>query len=155
MTGVLVVLDESGKAIGQGLALARELGQRAVGLFVYERGWNVYIGHDWLSGSNARATFLEYVEEHEKAAEAELKARFLAEAQAAGVEARFEAVCCDDLEHLTDAVIREAREGGYGHIVCADPLVRGLSPRRGGTKALVRDAPCPVVLAGRAVVAAA
>ena len=155
MTGVLVVLDESGKAIGQGLALARELGQTVTGLFVYERGWNVYIGHDWLSGSNARATFLEYVEEHEKAAEAELQARFLAEAQAAGVEARFEAICCDDLEHLTDAVIREAREGGYGHIVCADPLTRGLSQRRGGTAALLRGAPCPVVLAGRAVVAAA
>ena len=63
MTGVLVVLDESGKAIGQGLALARQLGQTAVGLFVYERGWNVYIGHDWLLGSNARATFLGYIED--------------------------------------------------------------------------------------------
>ena len=154
MTGVLVVLDESGKAIGQGLALARELGQSATGLFVYERGWNVYIGHDWLSGSNARATFLEYVEEHEKAAQADLEARFLAEARVAGVDARFEAVCCDDLEHLTDAVLREAREGGYGHIVCADPLTRGLSQRRGGTKALVRAAPCPVVLAGQTVAAA-
>ena len=154
MTGVLVVLDESGKAIGQGLTLARELGQGITGLFVYARGWNVYIGHDWLSGSNARATFLEYVEEHEKAAEVELKARFLAEAQAAGVEARFEAICCDDLEHLTDAVIREAREGGYARIVCADPLTRGLSQRRGGTAALMRGAPCPVVLAGQTVVAA-
>ena len=75
-------------------------------------------------------------------------------AQAAGVDARFEAICCDDLEHLTDAVLREAREGGYGHIVCADPLTRGLSQRRGGTKALVRAAPCPVVLAGQTVAAA-
>jgi nucleotide-binding universal stress UspA family protein len=153
VSGVLVVLDESGQAIARGVALARERGESVTGLFVYERGWNVYIGHDWLSGSNARATFLEYVEEHEKAAEAELKARFLAEAAAAGVAARFEAICCDDLEHLTDAVIRQAREGGYAQIVCADPLTRGLSLRRGGTAALLRGAPCPVVLAGQAVAA--
>ena len=151
MSGVLVVLDESGRAIAEGLRLARERGESVTGLFVYERGWNVYIGHDWLSGSNARATFLEYVEEHEQAAEADLRARFLA--AAGDTPATFTAICCDDLEHLTDAVIREARESGASLIVCADPLVRGLSERRGGTAALVRGAPCPVALVGQALAA--
>lgn len=153
MSGVLVVLDESGRAIEEGLSLARQRGESVTGLFVYERGWNVYIGHDWLSGSNARATFLEYVEEHEQAAERDLRARFLAAATAGGVPATFAAICCDDLEHLTDAVIREAAQGGYSLLVCADPLVRGLSQRRGGTAALVRGAPCPVALVGRALAA--
>ena len=52
-----------------------------------------------------------------------------------------------------DAVIREARESGASLIVCADPLVRGLSQRRGGTAALVRGAPCPVALVGQALAA--
>jgi nucleotide-binding universal stress UspA family protein len=151
VSGVLVVLDESGRAIEEGVRLARERGEPVTGLFVYERGWNVYIGHDWLSGSNARATFLEYVEEHEQAAERDLRARFLAAAD--DVPATFAAICCDDLEHLTDAVIREARERGASLMVCADPLVRGLSERRGGTKALVRGAPCPVALVGQALAA--
>lgn len=150
MSGVLVVLDEPGRAIEEGVRLAGERGESVTGLFVYERGWNVYIGHDWLSGSNARATFLEYVEEREREAEAMLKSRFLAEAAAAGVTARFETVCCGDLEHLTDAVLREAREGGYRRIVCAAPLTRGLSERRDGTRALVRGAPCPVTLVAEA-----
>mgnify|MGYP000909599568 CR=1 FL=1 len=153
MSGVLVVLDESGRAIEEGLKLARERGESATGLFVYERGWNVYIGHDWLSGSNARATFLEYVEEHERAAEAALARRFLAVAEAAGVAATFAAVCRDDLEHLADAVIREAGQGGYDLIVCPDPLARGLAQRQGGTAALVRGAPCPVRLVGQALAA--
>ena len=154
MSGVLVVLDESGRAIAEGLRLARERGESVTGLFVYERGWNVYIGHDWLLGSNARATFMEYIEEHEQAAEADLRARFLAAAAAAGdVPADFAAICCNDLEHLTDAVIREAKERGASLIVCADPLVRGLSQRRGGTAALVRGAPCPVALVGQALAA--
>jgi len=104
VSGVLVVLDESGRAIAEGLRLARERGESVTGLFVYERGWNVYIGHDWLLGSNARATFMKYIEEHEQAAEADLRARFLAAAAAdavtasqGGVSADFVAICCNDL----------------------------------------------------------
>jgi len=153
VSGVLLVLDESGRAIEEGLILARERGESATGLFVYERGWNVYIGHDWLSGSNARATFLEYVEEHERAAEAALESRFLAAAKEAGVPATFTAVCSDDLEHLADAVIREAGQGGHTLIVCPDPLTRGLSERQGGLRELMRGAPCPVRLVREAVAA--
>ena len=73
---ILVVLDGNAGTLDEAAGLARERGASLTGLFVREAGWNDYLGHDWLSGSNARSGFLDYVADQERDLEAAVTESF-------------------------------------------------------------------------------
>ena len=55
-------------AVEQALRLARERGATLNALFVIDATWEMFTGHDWLSGCNARIGFLDYMLSQEEEA---------------------------------------------------------------------------------------
>ncbi|EKD40082.1 MAG: UspA protein, partial [uncultured bacterium] len=58
---ILLALDDNPRALTQALQLARERGATLNALFVIDATWEMFTGHDWLSGCNSRIGFLEYM----------------------------------------------------------------------------------------------
>jgi hypothetical protein len=118
---------------------AREKKAFLTGLFVLDATWNDYIGHDWLSGSNARAGFLDYVK-NEELGEAERTIR------------KFEA-CAAGLPHavkvapgrVPEEICRELTNG-YDCLVISYPFRRGLEHMRNPLPKILKACDCAVLL---------
>lgn len=140
MMKILLALDSSTKAVEEAVRIARERNASLTGMFVLDATWNEYIGHDWLSGSNARAGFLDYVKGEEQL-EAERALR------------EFEA-CASEIPHesktvagrVPDEVCRELNAGGYDLLVIAHPFRRGLESMRDPLPKILKGSSCPVLL---------
>jgi nucleotide-binding universal stress UspA family protein len=132
---ILVVLDGNAGTLDEAVRLTRERGASLTGLFVREAGWNDYLGHDWLSGSNARSGFLDYVADRERELEKAVTASF--PERATGLPASLKIAA----GRVAEEIVAEARRG-YDLIVCSNPLTRGLEIVRDGAAVLARDAPC-------------
>ena len=73
---ILLVIDDFPGAAEAALGLARDKGAELTALFVLDASWNDYLGSDWLSGSNSRGGFLEYVRDLEVKEESKAEAAF-------------------------------------------------------------------------------
>ena len=136
---ILLALDASTRAMDEAARLARERSASLTALFVLDAGWNVYIGHDWLSGSNARAGFLDYVKEEEgKAARAALDEFGR---RAAGVDHQVKTAAGE----VTDEILAELAAGGYDLLVMAAPFRRGLEVVRDAAGTVLRRAKADVL----------
>ena len=139
---LLLALDDgpgARRAVDEAIRIAREQGATLDALFVIDATWDVFTGHDWLSGCNSRIGFLEYMQGLEEKAAAETAHAFL--------ERR------GDLpgELLTAPgdvvdVVREHAARGYDLLVLSNPFTRGLEVMRDAVAKLTRDAPCDVLL---------
>ncbi len=139
---LLLALDDgpgARRAVDEAIRIAREQGATLDALFVIDATWDVFTGHDWLSGCNSRIGFLEYMQGLEEKAAAETARAFL--------ERR------GDLpgELLTAPgdvvdVVREHAARGYDLLVLSNPFTRGLEVMRDAVAKLARDAPCDVLL---------
>jgi nucleotide-binding universal stress UspA family protein len=136
---ILVALDSSEKTIDEAVRFAKEKDASLTGIFVLDATWNEYIGHDWLSGSNARAGFLDYVK-NEETLEAE---RMLRE-----FEARTSAVAQESKTvagRVPDEICRELA-AGYDLLIMSYPFKRGLEVVRDPLPKILKGSTCSVLL---------
>jgi nucleotide-binding universal stress UspA family protein len=139
---ILVALDDSVRAAQKALDLARLERAELTVLFVLDATWNVYLGHDFLSGSNARSGFLEWARDQEAAEESRIEAAFRALAgdtpftwkSAAG--------------RVTDEILKEAARG-YDLLVVSNPFRRGLEIVRDAPAEILKGAACSVLFVRR------
>lgn len=136
---ILLVIDDFSGAAEAALGLARDKGVELTALFVLDASWNDYLGSDWLSGSNSRGGFLEYVRDLEVKEEGKAEAAFRAFAGPTPFTWKSPA------GWVTDEILKEAATG-YDLIVLSNPLRRGLEVVREGVEAVTRKAPCDVLL---------
>ena len=133
---LLLALDDSARAMDEAVRLASERGAGLTALFVLDAGWSVYIGSDFLLGSHARGDFLEYTRDDELAQERATVGAFEERARAAGVAFEVKSAASG---RVTEAILKELKEGGYDALVMSLPFRRGLE--------VVRDAPAAVLKA--------
>ncbi len=136
---ILVALDSSVKTVDEAVKVAREKNGSLTGLFILDATWNEYIGHDWLSGSNARAGFLDYVK-NEETLEAERALREF-ESRAAGVEHESKTAA----GRVPDEICRELAEG-YDLLIMSYPFRRGLEVVRDPLPKILKGSSCSVML---------
>jgi hypothetical protein len=108
-------------------------------LFVLDATWNVYVGHDWLSGSNSRADFLDWIKEEEAKAADSALAAFGALAGDIPYSARLAA---GDVQRL---ILEEAGKG-YDLLIMNKPFRRGLEGMRDACAAAAKSCPCSLLL---------
>lgn len=137
---ILLALDTSTQAMDEAVRLARERGADLTALFVLDATWNVYIGHDWLSGSNARASFLDYIKDEEHKAAAATLEIFRQRAGDLPVELKTAA------GDVTDEILQELASGAYDLLVMANPFSRGLETMRDPAAKIARKTPVSVML---------
>lgn len=138
----LLCLDDCRETQEEALRLVRNAGASLTVLFVLDATWNVYVGHDWLSGSDSRADFLEWMrDEEEKAA----KAAF----------ADFRTLAADTpftekttAGNVQEEILREARQG-YDLVIMSNPFSRGLEVVRKAVPAMAEACPCNLLLVRR------
>ncbi len=136
---ILLALDSTPRFVDEAVRLAREKQAHLTGLFIMDATWNEYIGHDWLSGSNARAGFLNYIEDEEKLA-------------AQGAITNFEEAAAD-IPHsnrvaagrVADEICRELAKG-YDLLLMPYPFRRGLEVVRDPLPKILKGSSCPVHL---------
>lgn len=136
---ILLAIDSSEKAIDEAVKIAREKNAHLAGVFVLDATWNEYIGHDWLSGSNARAGFLNYIKNEE-----ELEAKRAIdtfESRAAGVAHESKAVA----GRVPDVIVEELALG-YDLLVMGYPFRRGLEVVRDPLPKILKGSGCSVML---------
>jgi len=136
---ILLALDSSEKAIDEAIKLAREKSAFLTGIFVLDSTWNEYIGHDWLSGSNARAGFLDYVKNEEDLEAKHVIEKF--EVRAAGIPHESKTVA----GRVPDAISRELATG-YDILVMGYPFRRGLEVVRDPLPKILKGSNCSVLL---------
>lgn len=136
---ILLALDDNPRAVEQALLLARERGAIINALFVVDATWEMFIGHDWLSGCNARIGFLEYMlSQEEEAAVLALKAY---KEQVAGIPGELLTVTGDVFEE-----IRKEAAKGYDLLVMSSPFTRGLEVMRDPVAKMAKKLPCDLLL---------
>ena len=139
MMKILLALDENPRAVAEALRLARERGASLNALFVVDATWEMFIGHDWLSGCNARIGFLEYMlAQEEDAAVVALKAYTEQVGEVPG-----------ELLTVTGDVVEEIRKEaakGYDLLVMSSPFTRGLTVMRDPLAKIVKKLSCDVLL---------
>lgn len=136
---ILLALDDHVRATEEALRTAREQGAQLDALFVMDATWDVFTGHDWLSGCNSRIGFLEYMHDEEQKAAAKAATRYLD--LAAGIPGGLVTARGDVVE---ETLAQAAR--GYDLLVLANPFTRGLEMMRDAVTRIARDAPCDVLL---------
>ncbi len=136
---ILLALDSSQKAIDEAVRLAKERGAHLTALFVLDATWSEYIGHDFLSGSNAREGFLNYISDNENALAEKTVQEFKERAQGVPHEAKMVP------GRVSDEILKEAKNG-YDCIVMAHPFTRGLETLRDAPAKIVHGADCSVFL---------
>lgn len=136
---ILLALDSSQKTAQEAVRVAGERKACLTALFVLDGTWAEYIGHDWLSGSNARAGFLDYIEENEQALAKRTIEEFRQTAGAMPVEIKTAA------GRVPEVILRELGNG-YDLLVMSAPFKRGLEILRNAPAAIMKDAPCSVFL---------
>ena len=136
---ILLALDDNPRTLHRALTLAREQGATLNGLFVVDTTWDVFTGHDWLSGCNARIGFLEYMRELEEQ-EAGAAAKMFRE-QTAGMAGELLVVAGDVAEEIS----REAK-AGYDLLILSNPFRRGLEIMRDTVAKVTKNPPCDILL---------
>jgi nucleotide-binding universal stress UspA family protein len=136
---ILLALDDNPRSVEQALRLARERGATLNALFVIDATWEMFTGHDWLSGCNARIGFLDYMMAQEEEA-AVLAAKAYKE-RAAGIPGEL-------LTVTGDVVAEICREGlqGYDLLVMSNPFKRGLEVMRDAVARVTKKLTCDVLL---------
>jgi len=144
---ILLALDGSARAMDEAVRLAatRE-GARLTALFVLDTGWSVYTGSDFLLGSHARGTFLDYARDDEFAQERAALAELERRAVEAGVTAEVKTI---QAGRVVDALLDELKTGGYDRLVMAVPFRRGLEVMRDAPQAILKAAECDVTFVRR------
>ena len=136
---ILLALDDTVKASKFALDLTKKYNAELMVLFVLDATWNVYVGHDWLSGSNSRADFLDWIQEEEsKAADSALTA-FVALAGDIRYTAR---LATGDVQQQ---ILDESRKG-YDLLIMSNPFRRGLEVMRDACGVAAQNCPCSVLL---------
>ncbi|MEM5789310.1 MAG: universal stress protein [Syntrophobacteraceae bacterium] len=136
---ILLALDSSDKAIDEAVKVAREKNAKLTGIFVLDSTWNEYIGHDWLSGSNARAGFLDYIKTEEDLEAGRATERFVT--LAADVPHEFKARA----GRVPDVIIEELA-AGYDMLIMGYPFRRGLEVVRDPLPKILKGSGCSVLL---------
>ncbi len=137
---ILLALDESTEAMDQAARLARERGEPLTALFVLDGNWSDYTGHDWLSGSTVRASYIEYAGREDMKDAVRLAQTLRARAEGVVLEVKtVQGV-------VRDAILEEARAGGYAVLVMAHPFRRGTAVVRDTAKDLLGRLPCSLFL---------
>jgi nucleotide-binding universal stress UspA family protein len=113
------------------------LGAELTGLFVLDATWNDYTGHDWLSGSNSRADFLDWVKDKELAEAQRVVQAF--EAAAASVPHRV----VTRAGRVVDEILAELAQG-YDALIMPKPFRRGLEIMRNAECDVLKKATCSV-----------
>jgi nucleotide-binding universal stress UspA family protein len=136
---ILLALDDNQRTVDRALSLAREWGATLNALFVIDETWDVFTGHDWLSGCNARIGFLEYMQALETQ-EAAATARLYKE-QAVDIPGELLIASGDVVEE-----IRKEAANGYDLLIVSNPLTRGLELMRDAVAKVTKKPPCDVLL---------
>ncbi|WP_243366795.1 universal stress protein [Fundidesulfovibrio soli] len=137
---ILLALDESTQAMDEAVRLSRERGEPLMALFVLDGNWSDYTGHDWLSGSTVRGSYIEYAGQEDVKDSERLTAELRSRAE--GIELEVKVVQGVVREEL----LKEARTGGYGLMVMAHPFWRGTATVRDTAKDLLGKLPCSLFL---------
>lgn len=136
---ILLALDDNPRVVEQALLLARERGAILNALFVVDATWEMFIGHDWLSGCNARIGFLEYMLSQEE--EAAVLALKTYKEQVDGVPGELLTVTGD----VVDEIRKEAGKG-YDLLIMSSPFTRGLEVMRDPVAKVAKKLPCDLLL---------
>jgi nucleotide-binding universal stress UspA family protein len=132
---ILLALDSSHSAVNEAVRLAKERGASLTALFVLDASWSEYIGHDWLSGSNAREGFLNYISDNENALAEKTVQEFKKRAEGLAYEIKMVP------GRVADEIIKELKNG-YDLLVMAIPFKRGLEVLRDPATKIMHGAPC-------------
>ncbi|MBI5518967.1 MAG: universal stress protein [Desulfovibrio sp.] len=143
---ILLALDDSTRSMDEALRLAHDRGAELSALFVLDTGWSVYTGHDFLLGSHARGTFLDYARDDELAQEKATAAELQNRAQAAGVDCQLKTAAAG---RVPEAILAELKTGGYDLLVMSHPFRRGLEVMRDAATQVLKGADCDVLLVKR------
>lgn len=136
---ILLALDDNPRAVDEALRLARERGATLNALFVLDATWEMFTGHDWLSGCNARIGFLDYMHSQEEDASV----------AAANAYREMAADIPGELLTVTGNVVEEIRKealNGYDLLIISNPFRRGLEVMRDAVARLTKKPPCDVLL---------
>jgi nucleotide-binding universal stress UspA family protein len=136
---ILLALDSSQKAIDEAVRLATERGAGLTALFVLDSTWSEYIGHDFLSGSNAREGFLNYISDNENLLAEKTVQEFKERAHGASYEVKMVP------GRVRDEILKELNNG-YDLLVMAHPFKRGLELLRDPASKIIEKTPCSVYL---------
>lgn len=136
---ILLALDDNPRSLAEALRLARERGATLNALFVIDSTWEMFTGHDWLSGCNSRIGFLEYMHTTEEEAAVATAAAYKREA--AGIPGELLTVTGD----VAEEIIREAAKG-YDLLVISNPFTRGLEVMRDTVAKVTKKPPCDILL---------
>lgn len=136
---ILLALDDNPLTVNQALRLAREWGATLNALFVIDETWDVFTGHDWLSGCNARIGFLEYMQSLEVEKAAATAKQY--QEQAAGIPGELLVRPGDVVEE-----IRREAANGYDLLILSNPFTRGLEHMRDAVAKVTKKPPCDVLL---------
>lgn len=136
---ILLALDDNPRTVDQAIRLAREWEATLNGLFVIDETWDVFTGHDWLSGCKARIGFLEYMQSLETS-KAEATAKLYQE-QMAGIPGELLVASGDVVEE-----IRREAANGYDLLIMSNPFTRGLELMRDAVAKVTKKPVCDVLL---------
>ncbi|CAM2057565.1 Universal stress protein UspA [Desulfovibrionales bacterium] len=139
---ILLILDGSPAVMAEAIQLATERGANLTALFIIDYSWGDYIGHDWLSGSNARMDFLEYV----NADEQRMAKAALSDFETCAIALR--KTGRNVVGRITwGRVVQEIRHElaqGYDLLVLPWPFNRGLEALRKDVDKLIREVSCSI-----------
>ncbi len=142
---ILLALDSSLITMKEAVRFAKERNASLTALFVTDSTWPDFIGHDWLSGSNARSSFLDYIAEEEKQSAEKTFEIFRKTAADADVAAEVKIRSGNVVKEIFDEL-----KNGYDLLIMAIPFQRGLeilrNPMSGILKKITEDALCSVYL---------
>lgn len=136
---ILLALDPSTRTMDEAITFATEKQAQLTALFVLDTTWNDYTGHDWLSGSDSRADFLEYVRDDELVSKEDSMATFRKR-------------CSLDCElksatgRVTEEIVKELARGDYDLLIMSHPFRRGLEVVRDAAGVIAKEANCSVYL---------
>ncbi len=139
---ILLALDTSTQSTAMAFSLAKACQAELTVLFVLDATWNVYVGHDWLSGSGSRADFLDWIKDEEVKA---------AEAAFAGVRSlaqSFPFLEKTRAGNVREEIFQEAKLG-YDLLILSNPFDRGLEIMRNTAVEIAKSNPCSVLFVRR------
>ncbi len=143
---ILLALDDSARSMDEALRLAQDRGAELTAFFVLDTGWSVYTGHDFLLGSHARGTFLDYTRDDELKQEQTALAELQKRAETLGVACQVKTTAAG---RVPEAILAELGQGGYDTLVMSHPFRRGLEVMRDAATQVLKGADCDVLLVKR------
>lgn len=136
---ILLALDSSTRTMDEAITFAIEKQAQLTALFVLDTTWNDYTGHDWLSGSDSRADFLEYVRDDELVSEVDGLATFRARCP---LDCKIKSAT----GRVTDEILKELARGDYDLLIMSHTFRRGLEVVRDAAGVILKEAKCSVYL---------